>query len=119
MRTAPHICEGDSIGFEGDGQRVPITWPEDPDAPEALDHPDLPDECDVRRARQQTIARLIQWLTSDSRPAKSVGQRCIVVGYLLKPIGTQRDLARRLGVTEARASQLIKEVRADLSSGDR
>lgn len=47
MRTAPHICEGDSIGFEGDGQRVPITWPEDPDAPEALDHPDLPDECDI------------------------------------------------------------------------
>lgn len=119
MKPAPHLEENGTIGFDEAHQRIAVVWPEDPDAPEALDHPDLPDECDVRRARQQTIARLIQWLTSDSRPAKSVGQRCIVVGYLLKPIGTQRDLARRLGVTEARASQLIKEVRADLSSGDR
>ncbi len=109
MRTAPHICEGDSIGFEGDGQRVPITWPEDPD------HPDLPDEFDIRRARQETIVRLLQWLTSDNRRSKAVGQRAIVAAWLIQPIGTQRDLACRLGLTEARVSQLVGEVRRDLS----
>jgi len=119
MRPAEHLQENDTVAFDEQHQRVAVVWPEDPDAPEALDHPDLPDECDVRRARQQTIVRLLQWLTSDNRRAKGVGQKAIVAAWLIQPIGTQRDLARRLGVTEARASQLIKEVRADLSSGDR
>lgn len=108
-----HLQENDSVAFDEQHQRVAVVWPEDPDAPEALDHPDLPDELDIRRARQETIVRLLQWLTSGDRRSKAVGQRAIVTGYLLKPIGTQRDLARRLGVTEARASQLIKEIRAE------
>ena len=109
MRTAPHLCEGDTIAFDEQHRRIAVVWPE------ALDHPDLPDELDIRRARQETIVRLLQWLTSDNRRAKGVGQKAIVAAWLIQPIGTQRDLARRLGVTEARASQLIKEVRADLS----
>lgn len=108
MRTAPHLCEGDSIAFDEQHRRIAVVWPNH-------DELDGPDELDIRRARQETIVRLLQWLTSDNRRAKGVGQKAIVAAWLIQPIGTQRDLARRLGVTEARASQLIKEVRADLS----
>jgi len=108
MKPAPHLEENGTIGFDEQHQRIAVCWPNH-------DELDGPDELDIRRARQETIVRLLQWLTSDNRRAKGVGQKAIVAAWLIQPIGTQRDLARRLGVTEARASQLIKEVRADLS----
>lgn len=112
MRTALHLCEGDSVAFDEQHQRVAVVWPDYGD-----DEIELPDECDVRRARQETIVRLLQWLTSDNRRAKGVGHRAIVASWLIKPGGTQRDLAHRLGLTEARASQLVAEVRREFKFG--
>ena len=108
MNPAPRICEGDTIGFDEAHQRVAVVWPD-------RDELEGPDELDIRRARQETIVRLLQWLTSDNRRAKGVGQKAIVAAWLIQPIGTQRDLACRLGLTEARVSQLVGEVRRDLS----
>jgi len=109
MRPAEHLQENDTVAFDEAHQRIAVVWPED------LDELEGPDELDIRRARQETIVRLLQWLTSDNRRAKGVGQKAIVAAWLIQPIGTQRDLACRLGLTEARVSQLVGEVRRDLS----
>ncbi len=108
MKPAPHLEENGTIGFDEQHQRIAVCWPNH-------DELDGPDELDIRRARQETIVRLLQWLTSDNRRAKGVGQKAIVAAWLIQPIGTQRDLACRLGLTEARVSQLVGEVRRDLS----
>jgi hypothetical protein len=50
--------------------------------------------------------------------AQEVGRRCLLLCYIIAPdlIGTQRELARRLGVTEGRASQMLKAVRRNLGA---
>lgn len=44
---------------------------------------------------------------------RAVGRRALLLAYCLDPelIGTQRALAKRMGVTEARVSQMLKVLR--------
>ena len=56
-------------------------------------------------------------LTKDGSD-KDIGRRTLLLAYVLDPslIGTQRQLARRLGVTEGRGSQMLKVLRRHFSS---
>ena len=109
MNPAPHLQENDTVGFDADGQRVPITWPEDPDAPEALDHPDL------RAERAALLRGLLMWIVADARNAKSVGQRAILLAHIVNPTLTQRKLAKALGLSAGRVSQILSALRAKLN----
>lgn len=111
MRTAPHLCEGDSIGFDADGQRVPITWPEDLDELEGPDHPDL------RAERAALLRGLLMWLVVDARNAKSVGQRALLLSHILNPTMSQRQLAKALGLSAGRVSQILSALRSKLNIG--
>jgi hypothetical protein len=44
---------------------------------------------------------------------REIGRKVLLLAYCLDPaaIGTQRELARRLGVTEGRSSQMLKVIR--------
>jgi hypothetical protein len=46
---------------------------------------------------------------------KEVGRKALLTAFLIDPglIGTQRDLARRMGVSEGRASQMLKVIRRE------
>jgi DNA-binding MarR family transcriptional regulator len=48
---------------------------------------------------------------------REVGRRALLLAYTIDPslIGTQRELARRMGVTEARVSQMLKVLRRHFS----
>ena len=49
---------------------------------------------------------------------QAAGRKALLLLYLIAPeaIGTQGDLARRLGVSEGRASQMLKPLRRHLLS---
>jgi Trp operon repressor len=109
MRTAPHLCEGDSIAFDADGQRVPITWPEYPgDEPDTLD-------LDLRAERAALLRGLLMWLTVDAKNAKSIGQRALLLSHIVNPTMSQRQLAKALGLSAGRVSQILSALRAKLN----
>ncbi len=95
------------IAFE-DGQPVNVVWPSDPD--------DELHEADAARLRQETLCRLLQCLTTKAN-ARQAGQRALLLSYLLH-IGdcrTQRQLAKRLGVTPGRVSQGLNSLRREFA----
>ena len=49
---------------------------------------------------------------------RAAGRKALLLAYLIAPktIGTQGDLARRLGVSEGRVSQMLKPLRRHLLS---
>ena len=52
-------------------------------------------------------------LVTKDADASQAGRKALLLCYVIAPeeIGTQRELARRLGVTEGRASQMLKVLR--------
>jgi hypothetical protein len=76
---------------------------------------DEQDETEVRVARLETIRALVSWLTSGRVGPLQVGRRVLLIHHVLDgQRGTQRKLARKLGVSEARASQGLKALRVAL-----
>jgi hypothetical protein len=62
------------------------------------------------RAVRDVLALLVK-----GRAIGEVGKRALLLAWLMDPalVGkTQRDLARRMGVTEGRASQMLKAIRS-------
>lgn len=59
-----------------------------------------------------TLARVLEWLCADGANGRTVGRRCIALNFLLNECAhvKQRELARRLGVSEGRVSQLLNEI---------
>lgn len=92
------------LGFDDAGDLVPITGPAEQDH-----HPD-----DHQRQRLETIVRLVQWLGATGS-AVDVGRRLIVLQWLLRPAGSQRELAQRLGVSESAISQRLTKLREELT----
>lgn len=71
----------------------------------------------VALARISGAREALELLTREGSD-RDVGRRALLLAYLIAPdlIGTQRDLAKRLGVTEGRASQMLKVLRRHFGS---
>lgn len=52
-------------------------------------------------------------LLARSKTDREAGRKALLLAFVIEPelIGTQRELARRMGVTEGRASQMLKVFR--------
>ena len=109
MMSQPRLSAPPGHGWEGNGALVP-TVDFDFDALDAKEAEPL-DAQDEARLRQQTIARTLQWISSGRQGALQIGRRAILAAYLVNPIGSQRSLARRLGITGARVSQALRTLR--------
>lgn len=96
-----------NLGFDDDGAPVAAVGPAVYDEPA--------DEDALRVARLETIRALVSWLTSGRVGPLQVGRRVLLIHHVLDgQRGTQRKLARKLGVSEARASQGLKALRVAL-----
>jgi hypothetical protein len=73
-------------------------------------------EIEARKIRHATIARLLQFLTKGARTAAATGRRAELFNFLINAseYQRQRHLAKRLHISEARASQLLKFFRQKL-----
>jgi hypothetical protein len=66
----------------------------------------------VRRAQQETALRIFQDLFDGDPTPKELHRRAALRWYLLKPEGTQADLAERLGCTPGLISQRLNKLQA-------
>ena len=65
----------------------------------------------IRLAAYRELLSLITRAPTD----RIAGRRALLLAFILDPglIGPQRELARRMGVSEARASQMLKTIRRE------
>jgi Trp operon repressor len=84
-----------------------------------FDYGDCEADSDEARIRQETIRRLFDFLVRHSARPEQVGARVLELAYLLhcREVGcrSQKELARRLGVSEARVSAAIKSIRKEIA----
>ena len=68
-------------------------------------------------AKLQGAREVLELITAGGGD-QAAGRKALLLAYLLTPeaIGTQGDLARRLGVSEGRCSQMLKPLRRHLLS---
>ena len=66
-------------------------------------------------AKLQGARETLELITADGGD-QAAGRKALLLAYLIAPktIGTQGDLARRLGVSEGRVSQMLKPLRRHL-----
>jgi len=66
--------------------------------------------------RLQAVRSVLESVTREADD-RAAGRRALLLAYIVAPelIGTQRQLAARLGVTEGRASQMLKVLRRHFS----
>jgi Trp operon repressor len=55
------------------------------------------------------------WLTVDAKNAKSIGQRALLLSHIVNPTMSQRQLAKALGLSAGRVSQILSALRAKLN----
>jgi len=109
MRPAEHLQENDTVAFDEQHQRVVVVWPEYPgDEPDTLD-------LDLRAERAALLRGLLMWLTVDAKNAKSIGQRALLLSHIVNPTMSQRQLAKALGLSAGRVSQILSALRAKLN----
>ena len=67
--------------------------------------------------RLAAVREVLELVTGEGSD-RDAGRRALLLLYIIAPeaIGTQGDLARRLGVSEGRASQMLKPLRRHLLS---
>jgi len=104
-----------NYGFDDDGNAVPTVGPEVyRDAPESG-----PLGCDDEaRIRQQTLARLIDFLLVSAPTATAIGRRVALLGYVLRAHSaprSQRQLARLLGISPARVNAILRGFRREIA----
>ncbi len=102
----PRLQEGDSVGFEA-GTRVPIVWLKDSD-PMAED--------DEARIQKEALNKFLQWLADIGLTPENIGRLVYFLLYEDRAnINTApqslQELADRMGVSKARAGQLVAEFR--------
>jgi len=68
-------------------------------------------------ARLDAIHEALAMLTDGVESDSQAGRRALLLAFCIDRhlVGNQRDLARRLGVSQARASQMLKSMRKALS----
>ena len=88
-----------SVGFQ---------YPDDPETDHRQD--------DVRRLRTETMLATLAFLDCGGNASvQDIGRRAMLLNHLVNPVGTQRELAERIGTTPARASQLLKPLRRQMA----
>jgi hypothetical protein len=67
--------------------------------------------------RLDAIREVLMIITADGATDKQAGRKALLLSYLLEPgmIGTQRQLARRMGVSPGRCSQMLTALRRCLA----
>jgi hypothetical protein len=76
-------------------------------------------EIEARRIRHDTIRRTISFLARAAKSPRRVGLRVMLLDYVLTDSegrGKQKELARRLGLSEGRASKAIADLSASLAA---
>jgi hypothetical protein len=70
---------------------------------------------DLACLRREVVVQLFQMLTAGGANAKQIGRRVLLMAFLLgqSDCKTQRQLARRLGVTPEYVSRAIKSLKAE------
>jgi len=106
MRPAEHLQENDTVAFDEQHRRIAVVWPE---VPEEIDVPDLQAE------RAALLRGLLMWLVVDAKNAKSIGQRALLLSHIVNPTMSQRQLAKALGLSAGRVSQILSALRAKLN----
>ena len=79
---------------------------------------DVDDEIQGSRHRREIIARLLDWTIQGGADPEAIGRRLLILSHLCRTPSapsTQRELARRLGVSEAAVSKQVKRFRAVLA----
>ena len=63
--------------------------------------------------RYEAVRELLAVLVNGDTNDREAGRRALLIAFILDRtlIGTQRQLARRMGVTEGRACQMLKSIR--------
>lgn len=56
------------------------------------------------------LPELLPWLAGSGTP-EQVGKRCILLAWLARPDSTQRELARRLGVSPPAITKALRRLR--------
>lgn len=102
-----------SIAFNDQGEPVPTTGFDYDAVARAVDG-EQDTAGDLARVRQQTLARLLHFLTTRAN-AKRAGQRAHLLAYLIgqSPSKNQKQLARQLGVTPGAVSQKLNLLRRE------
>ena len=91
----------------------------------ALDHEPTAEEraddaTESRKAAQEAVNAAFRWLIGEREVSRAkrvdeISRRVLVVSFVMKLSGapsTLKELGDRLGVSEARACQLVKELKA-------
>lgn len=67
--------------------------------------------------RLQATREVLALIAKGSGTDREAGRKALLLSYVMDKsiIGSQRELARRMGVSEARASQMLKSFRTRLT----
>lgn len=100
------LAEGDALGFEGNGERVPVAWP--------ADHDEEPQ--DVGGVEIEQVLDLLMVGTVDAR---RIGERAVMLSYLmprcLNRPKTLRELGCRLGCSHVAARARLTKLRREFA----
>ena len=79
---------------------------------------DVDDEIQGSRHRREIISRLLGWTVQGSTSPEQIGRRLLLLAFIIRAPeapASQRELARRLKVSEAAVSKQVKRFRAVLA----
>jgi DNA-directed RNA polymerase specialized sigma24 family protein len=98
-------------------QAVGFVYPADEPEPEPPDAVDGAAAARTAFDRRRAAAAIIEILIAGTT-MKQAGQRAFVLAYVLKlcPCRTQKELAKRLGVTPGRVSQILNAVKRAIAA---
>lgn len=68
---------------------------------------------DESRLRRQAISELLCYVVSHANDAETIGRRALILAYLCghSDCPSQKHLAQKLGISEARVSVAVKKLR--------
>lgn len=115
-----HRPPPDGCGWEDAGVPVAVrvVLPPDDDACPHCKRPydtEADDQTPVADVRQAALRELLAFLCADEDDATRIGWRVVLLDWLIHQDETQKELAQRCNVTEARVSQALKSERAILT----
>ncbi len=73
------------------------------------------DQTPAAGIRQEALRELLEFLTADEVDVARIGWRVVLLNWLIHQDKSQKELAQRCKVTEARVSQALKSERAILT----
>jgi hypothetical protein len=77
----------------------------------AIDGVDVETVDSSSRSNREAILRFSQFMARDNVPPEEIGLRFLAFMHIAYPDGTQRQLAKRMGLDESNASRRVREMR--------